>query len=114
MPRPRGAAAGFGARQPEARAPMNNAAHRAALSLRLYVAGTAAAQRARRNLEAALARLGLAAEIEEIDVAVAPHRAMEDGILVTPTLERLSPPPAARLSGELGDPALLDRLLRPG
>jgi len=70
---------------------------------RLYVAGVSAhSARARENLQS-LCREHLPDrhEIEVIDVLRAPHRALQDGILVTPTLIKLSPRPAGRVIGNL-------------
>lgn len=70
---------------------------------RLYVAGASAhSARARVNLQA-LCREHLPDrhEIEVIDVLQAPQRALQDGILVTPTLIKLSPQPAGRVIGNL-------------
>jgi len=43
-------------------------------------------------------------EIEVVDVLREPKRALADGILMTPTLVRLSPLPVVRIIGTLSDP----------
>jgi circadian clock protein KaiB len=42
-------------------------------------------------------------ELELIDVLTNPMRALADGVLVTPSLNKLSPSPPARLVGNLND-----------
>ena len=71
---------------------------------RLYVAGDA--------LNSGLAHANLTAlcrqylpdrhEIEVVDVFREPKRALEDGILLTPTLVKLAPSPTRRIVGTLG------------
>ena len=76
---------------------------RATFQFRLYVAG------ATQNSAAAIANLKALCEthlrdrhrIEIVDVFRAPKRALADGILMTPTLMKLSPPPARRVVGTL-------------
>ncbi|MNC93572.1 Circadian clock protein KaiB [compost metagenome] len=41
--------------------------------------------------------------IEIVDVFKEPKRALEDGILMTPTLVKLAPAPVRRIVGTLGD-----------
>lgn len=70
---------------------------------RLYIAG--------RSTNSALAMDNLQAlcrkylpdnhEIEVIDLLIEPMRALTDGILVTPTLIKTSPPPARTIIGNL-------------
>jgi len=77
------------------------------LSLRLYVAGQAP------NSMAAISNLrilfpggeaaGRAAEIEIVDVLREPMRGLEDGIILSPTLVRLSPLPVRRVVGNLSN-----------
>jgi circadian clock protein KaiB len=73
--------------------------------VRLYLAGgspnsTAAAA----NLRAVLAQFGEhRIDLEIIDVLVDPDRGLNDGILVTPMLVKLEPPPERRLLGSLRD-----------
>ena len=42
-------------------------------------------------------------ELEIVDMMEAPERALADGIVVTPTLLKLSPPPMRRVIGDLSD-----------
>jgi circadian clock protein KaiB len=75
------------------------------LVLRLYVAGdapnsTAARANLRRLLEA---RSPSTYTVEIVDCLVDPMRAIEEGVLVTPTLLRLSPPPRRTVVGSLSE-----------
>jgi circadian clock protein KaiB len=75
--------------------------------LRLYVADSAPnSTRAIANL-AAICRehLGGKFELEIIDVLEHPLRALADGILVTPSLTKISPSPLAKIVGNLSDTA---------
>jgi circadian clock protein KaiB len=77
----------------------------APLLLRLYVAGESPnSVLAKTNLRIAL---GLVAKndatLEIIDVLRDPDRALRDGVLITPTLIRLSPLPEQRAIGNLKD-----------
>jgi circadian clock protein KaiB len=75
------------------------------LRLRLYVAGNAP------NSLSAVANatsiceeyFALRHELEIVDLLAHPQRALADGILVTPTLLKLSPPPVQRVIGNLSD-----------
>ena len=80
-----------------------------AVVLRLYVAGSSPnSQLARKNLEAVLESLGLREVAPEIiDVLDEPLRGLEDGVLVTPTLVRSSPPPVRRVIGNLSQREIL-------
>ncbi len=83
------------------------------LSFRLYVAGdTQNSSKAIFNLNA-FCRLHLAGRhvIEIVDVFKEPLRALEDNILLTPTLVRLTPLPVMKVIGSLNDPAPLLNLL---
>lgn len=73
------------------------------LVLRLYVAGDAPnSSRARANLRRLLAELDPETyRLEVIDCLVEPLRALNDGVLVTPTLIRLEPPPTRTVVGSL-------------
>ncbi len=73
--------------------------------LRLYVAGGAPnSLRAVANLEAICAEyLKDGHRLEVVDVLQDPQRAMADGVLVTPSLNKLSPAPAAQVVGNLSD-----------
>ncbi len=75
------------------------------LLLRLYVAGNAPnSLRAIANLKA-LCDEHFAArhELEIVDLLKNPKRALADGVIVTPTLLRLSPLPVQRVIGNLSD-----------
>lgn len=75
---------------------------------RIFVAGDSLrSQRAVEDLRGLCkARVGDAAEIDVVDVLVQPQRAEEDRVMATPTVLRLSPPPARRVIGDLADFAL--------
>ena len=77
------------------------------LSLRLYVAGEAP------NSAAAIRNLGILfpggeasgkpVEIEIVDLLKEPLRGLEDGVILSPTLVRLAPPPVRRVVGNLSN-----------
>jgi circadian clock protein KaiB len=71
--------------------------------LRLYVAGDAPnSARARANLRRLLADVREDAyRLEIIDCLVEPLRALDDGVLVTPTLVRIEPKPQRTVVGSL-------------
>ena len=72
--------------------------------LRLYVAGNAPnSLRARTNLKTLCAALKQPVDVEVVDVLETPTRALTDGVLLTPTLVRLAPPPVLRMVGDLSD-----------
>jgi len=73
--------------------------------LRLYVVGGAPNSiQAIANLEAICAEyLKDIHRIEVVDILDDPQRAMADGVLVTPSLTKLSPRPAAQVIGNLSD-----------
>ena len=73
--------------------------------LRLYVAGGAPnSVQAVANLEAICnEHLKGGHKLEVVDVLKNPRRAMADGVLVTPSLAKLSPLPAAQVVGNLSD-----------
>lgn len=75
------------------------------LLLRLYVAGGAPnSVRAIANIRAICAEhFALGYELEIVDLLEHPRRALDDGVIVTPTLIRLSPLPVRRLIGNLND-----------
>lgn len=75
------------------------------LRLRLYVAGNAPnSVRAIANARAiCFEHYASGHELEIVDMLVQPLRALEDGIVVTPTLLRLFPLPMQRLVGSLSD-----------
>jgi circadian clock protein KaiB len=75
------------------------------LVLRLYVAGDGPNSTAARvNLKRMLgARSPDSYTVEIVDCLAEPLRAIEDGILVTPTLLRLTPPPRRTVVGSLSE-----------
>ena len=82
---------------------MTLAAPAALFRFRLYVAGDAQnSAHAVANLTA-LCRTYLQGrhEIEVVDVFLAPERALEDRVFMTPALIKLAPPPERRIIGTL-------------
>jgi circadian clock protein KaiB len=80
---------------------------------RLYLAGSLPnSVQAERNLRAlCAARLPGRHRIEVVDFLEEPGRALEDGVLVTPTLLKLAPEPSCMIIGTLSDgPAVLRAL----
>lgn len=77
----------------------------APLQLRLYIAGNAPnSLKARRNLESFLADYDVDSyQLEIIDCLSEPGRTLADGIVVTPTLRRVSPGPTGTVIGSLAD-----------
>jgi circadian clock protein KaiB len=75
------------------------------LKMRLYVAGGAPnSVRAIANLAAICKEhLRFTFKLEIIDVLEFPLRALADGILVTPSLAKVSPAPAVKIVGNLSD-----------
>ncbi len=73
--------------------------------LRLYVAGNAPnSVRARANVKEICDEYFHARyDLEVIDMLEHPRRALDDRIIVTPTLLKLSPPPLGRVIGDLSD-----------
>jgi circadian clock protein KaiB len=73
--------------------------------MRLYIANNAPnSRRAVANLEAICEEhLKDNFRLEIIDVLETPQRALADGILVTPSLTKVSPSPAAKIIGNLSD-----------
>ena len=73
--------------------------------MRLYVAGRAPnSVKAITNLEAICRQhFKDGYKLEIVDVCEFPRRALDDGILVTPCLAKISPSPAANVIGNLGD-----------
>jgi circadian clock protein KaiB len=81
------------------------ASTKAVVRLRLYVAGNAP-----NSIHAIANAKALCSEhpasgyvLEIVDLMVHPLRAVSDGIVVTPTLLRLSPRPVLRIIGTLSD-----------
>jgi circadian clock protein KaiB len=73
--------------------------------MRLYIAeGAPNSVKAIANLEAICKQhLHDGFKLEIIDVLEFPRRALADGILVTPSLAKVSPSPAAKIVGNLSD-----------
>jgi circadian clock protein KaiB len=85
--------------------PTTMRAKKRTLQLRLYIAGNAPnSLRAIENLKAFFAdELFAGHELEIVDLLKEPLRALADGIIVTPTLLKLSPLPSLRVVGNLSD-----------
>ena len=82
------------------------------LQLYIYGATTPNSILALNNLEAIrrnqpLGRL----QIEVIDIAATPFKALADGILVTPTLVKLSPLPTVQIIGNLSETSIVLKAL---
>ena len=77
----------------------------ARLLLRLYVvAGAPNSIAARANLVAILAAVGKENyALEIVDCVTDPHRALKEGVLVTPTLMKVAPEPSQTIVGSLSD-----------
>lgn len=75
------------------------------VTMRLYVAGSAPnSVKAITNLEAICKQhFKDGFKLEIVDVCEHPRRALDDGILVTPSLAKLSPSPGAYVIGNLSD-----------
>jgi circadian clock protein KaiB len=85
--------------------PSDPTAVAAMMAMRLYVAGGAPnSVQAIANLEA-ICRQYLKGnyQLEIVDVFEQPLRALADGVIVTPSLVKLSPLPAAQVVGNLSD-----------
>jgi circadian clock protein KaiB len=82
---------------------------RGKLVLRLYQADESPnSVLALRHLRDAIAHLtSEQVALEVIDVLRDPERALSDGVLVTPTLVKASPPPESRVIGNLRDRSAL-------
>jgi circadian clock protein KaiB len=80
---------------------------KAGLLLRLYVAGNAPNSLSAITNAKAICDAHFAAghELEIVDSLKEPMRALADGVIVTPTLLKLSPLPAQRVIGNLSDTA---------
>ena len=81
----------------------------APLRLRLYVAGDSPNSIvAKANVENAIAHLAREdVVLDVIDVLTNPERGLADGVLVTPTLVKVSPAPERRIVGNLRDRSVL-------
>jgi circadian clock protein KaiB len=86
--------------RPAAKAPVTTV-----VVMRLYIAGRAPnSVKAIANLEAICREhLKDAYKLEIVDVCEHPRRALDDGVLVTPSLAKLSPSPVANVIGNLSD-----------
>lgn len=75
------------------------------LQLRLYVAGNGPNSTLARANIAAICREQFheAFELEIVDLLEFPHRALADGVVVTPTLLKLAPVPTQRIVGNLNN-----------
>lgn len=75
------------------------------LKLRLYVAGDAPnSSLARSNLQSILGPASSSTyDLEVVDCLREPLRALKDGVIVTPTLKKLSPEPTQTIVGALTD-----------
>lgn len=75
------------------------------LVLRLYVAGRGPnSMRAMANLDALVKAVGRENfEIEIVDVLMEPERALQDHVLVTPTLIKLASLPMIQVAGDLSN-----------
>lgn len=75
--------------------------------LRLYIAGgTLASARAQANLTAFCEQQEAGRfDVEVVDILREPLRALSEGVLLTPTLVRLSPLPIVKIVGDLSDRA---------
>ena len=73
------------------------------LSLRLYLSkGAPASRLALADLrDICKQRFGQSWELEIVDATDSPQRALSDGVLITPTLLKLSPPPFSMIAGNL-------------
>lgn len=82
------------------------------LCIRLYVAGDAPNSRAAiTTLRSVITQARIRVDLEIIDVLRDPEKGLRDGVLLTPMLVRIDPPPERRILGNLGDRAkLLDVL----
>lgn len=83
------------------------------LTLRLYVAGDAPNScEARANLADMLKACPADGyRLEEVDFLREPRRALEDGVIVTPTLVKLAPKPIQKIIGTLRERARVQALL---
>lgn len=81
--------------------------------MRLYIANNAPnSVQAIANLEAICREyLKDAFKLEIVDVIEYPQRALADGVLVTPSLAKVSPSPTTRVIGNLSDKASVLRAL---
>lgn len=80
------------------------------LTLRLYVAGHSpnSVEAVRNSRTVCDEHFPGEYELEIVDIFESPERGLADGVLVTPTLLKLHPPPVRRVIGNMKD---VDRLL---
>ena len=99
--------------KPSAVATRSSRADREIAQFRLYVANeTPNSVRAIANLQAICQQyLRDRCKIEIVDILQEPLRALSEGVLVTPTLVRLSPPPVRTIVGDLSETATVLRAL---
>jgi circadian clock protein KaiB len=71
--------------------------------LRLFVASEAPNSQCALAIIESICQTELDCHIEVIDALDEPARALEDGVLVIPTLLKLAPEPMRRFTGNLGD-----------
>jgi circadian clock protein KaiB len=85
----------------------------AKLLLRLYViAGAPNSIAARANLTSILSATNPDSfALEVVDCVADPHRALADGVLVTPTLVKVAPEPGQTIIGSLSDRQLVTAAL---
>ncbi len=95
-------------KEPVMMKPSDNAVGAVRLAFRLYVAGNGPnSLQALENFKAMVAEvMPDLCDLEVIDILEDPLRALTDGILVTPTLRKVSPP-AITIIGNLSDKAKL-------
>lgn len=83
---------------------MSPAAPGATLRLRLYVAGQGGySASTQQNLAKLAEAAGIDYTLEVVDLRSKPARAMDDAVVVTPTLVKLAPKPRAMVIGDLSD-----------
>ena len=99
--------------RPKANGHASDPAATTVIVLRLYIANNAPNSiQAVANLEAICKEhLGEAYKLEVVDVLEYPQRALADGVLVTPSLAKISPTPVTRVIGNLSDKASVLRAL---
>ena len=87
------------------RKPAASNGHDEVVVMRLYIAGRAPnSVKAIANLETICRQhLKDGYKLEIVDVCEHPRRALDDGILVTPSLAKVSPSPGANVIGNLSD-----------
>lgn len=82
-----------------------SSARKSPVRVRLYVAGDSPnSTTALRNLRSLLSRYGSElAELEIVDVLETPEEGLRAGVLATPTMVKIAPPPTRRIVGNLKD-----------